>query len=113
MSRKIIRAKLPFEIPARNFGRIKGLIGQTSQAKPSPFPPDDDFMLAVGIQESLKTAQPQNIDYCLPPRPLAKDNPKSTELTETDTRASQSTSDAFSGLSALAKACEDATDTLN
>ena len=83
---------------------------------PSPFPPDDDFMLAVGIQESLKTSRPQDIDYCLPPRPLARDKPKSIQFTETDTRASQSksTSDAFSGLSALAKACEDVTDvTLN
>lgn len=31
---------------------------------PSPFPPDDDFMLAVGIQESLKTSRPQDI-VCL------------------------------------------------
>ena len=79
----------------------------------SQLPPDDDFMLAVGIQESLKTSRPQDIDYCLPSRPLAKDKPKSTERNETDTRACQSTSDTFSGLSALAKACEDATDTLN
>ena len=77
----------------------------------NPFPPDDDFMLAVGIQESLKTSRPEDIDYRLQPRPLPKlDKPKRTE---TDTRASQSTSDAFSGLSALAKACEDATDTHN
>ena len=80
---------------------------------PSPFPPDDDFMLAVGIQESLKTSRPRDIDYCLSPRPLAKDKQKSIKFTETDTRASQSTSDAFSGLSALAKACEDVTDDAN
>ena len=69
-------------------------------------------MLAVGIQESLKTSRPQDIDYCLP---LAKDKPKSIKFTETDTRASQSTSDAFSGLSVPGKACEDVTDdvTLN
>ena len=82
---------------------------------PSLFPPDNNFMLAVGIQESLKTSRPPDIDYCLPPRSLMKDKLKSIKFTETDTRDSQSTSDAFSGLSALAKACEDVTDdvTLN
>ena len=30
---------------------------------PSLFPPDNDFMLAVGFQESLKTSRPQDIDY--------------------------------------------------
>jgi len=43
---------------------------------PSLFPPDDNFMLAVGIQESLKMSRPQDIDNCLPPRPLGKDKPK-------------------------------------
>ena len=66
-------------------------------------------------------SKPENVttsednDYCLPLKSLAKEKPKSIKFTETDTRASQSTSDAFSGLSALAKACEDVTDdvTLN
>jgi len=54
---------------------------------PSPFPPDDDLMLAVRIKESLKTSRPEDIDYSLPPRPLAKDKPKSIKFTETGTRA--------------------------